>query len=466
MAQTQWRSGKHEDKVTFELFVRRLPSDYGFLLAAGLADCLDYLQRFAYSEEELQVLAAQCAVNDEPDSGPLYDLAFIEYLRHLRFTGEIYAIPEGTAVGAAIPMLRVTAPRVQAVLVEAALIATINQATAIASKGARIALAAGGRPVWDGSLRRNPGGATAGVVAARAAYIAGLAGSATVRARVVLNIPTTGTMAHAEIQSWGEDGEQECFENWLRRNPHRAVLLVDTYDTRRGVERALAASIATGIAIKGIRIDSGDLAETCTWARTRLNAGGSHATQIMLSGDLDEYKIAALLDSGVPVDLFLVGTMLVNPGATGAVYKLVEQRVMDSNLHHVMKKAVDKQTDPGSHRIWRDNDGRQIIALADELIPDAHQIMERVMVLGRIAVTQPDLATMRAHAASELATLTAANTRLHKPQVMTVVRTRNLWELRARLGDNEASAQLLTMAPSNPAAIHIAVTEAVESVLS
>jgi nicotinate phosphoribosyltransferase len=444
MAQTQWHDKRHEDKVTFELFVRRLPADYGFLLAAGLADCLDFLERFAFNEEELTVLAAQYAINDDPDSGRLYDPQFIEYLRRLRFTGEVYALKEGTVVGAAVPILRVTAPRIQAVLVEAALIATINQATSIATKGARITHSAHTRPVWDGSLRRNPGGVQSGVVAARAAYIAGFAGTATVRARVV--------------QSWGEDGEQSCFENWMRRNPHRAVLLVDTYDTHRGIERALAASKATGIPIKAIRIDSGDLAATCNWARTRLDAAGAHTTAIMLSGDLDEYKIATLLEEKVPVDLFLVGTMLVNAGALGTVYKITAQSVVDSNLHYVMKKAIDKQTDPGTHRVWRDGNGRQIIALADEVVPDAQQIMYKVMVMGKIAGNQPDLESMRAFATGEIAALTNATIRLHKPEVITVVRTRALWELRAQLGDIEAQAQLLTMALSSGE--HIAITEA------
>jgi len=459
MPHSQWKSGAHEDKVTFEIFVRRLPADYGFLLATGLADCLDFLERFRFDEEELEVLASQYARDGDPESGPLYEPGFIEYLRGLRFTGEVYALPEGTVVGPGVTILRLTAPRIQVTIVEAAILATINQATSISTKAARLTFAAQGRPVWDGSLRRSPGGVTAGKVVARSSYIGGLTGTSCVRARVKLGIPSAGTMAHAEIQRWGEDGEHACFENWLTNNPYRAVLLVDTYDTRRGVERAIAASVITGVPIKSIRIDSGDIAELCRWARSRLDAAGMNETQIMLSGDLDDFKIEELLAAGVPADNFLVGTMLANPiaGALGVVYKLTEQHDAEPHLRYVMKRAVGKQTDPGAHRIWRDKEGRQIIALPNEIIPDARQLLQRVMALGRVMSMQPSLTEIRDLAQAEVAELPERIRRLHKPEVIEVLRTRHLWELRASLGDQEAKTHLLSV-PLSPS-LHLGAVE-------
>lgn len=457
--QTQWKSGRHEEQTTFEIVVRRLPRDYGYLFAGGLADCLDFLESFRYTDEELETLSSQLAQDGDSSSGPLYDKKFIEYLRTLHFTGEVYAVPEGTAVGPGVPILRVVAPRIQATIVEAALLATINQGTSALTEASRLVLAARGVPVWDGSARRNPGGIPSALAVARAAYIAGFTGTSLIRARTMLGIPTTGTMMHAEVQSWGEDNEQACFESWLRYNPHRGVLLVDTYDTCRGVERAIAASIRVHVPIKAIRIDSGDIAKLCRWARTRLDAAGMTEVGIMLSGDLDEYKIDALVHSGVPVSSFLVGTYLANPkaGPLGVVYKLTEQKRPDPRLCHVMKRAVGKATDPGTHRVWRDKEGREIIALADELVPGAQQLLVRVMALGRVEGRQPSLEEMRAYTAKEQEALPKEIRRLDSPEVIRVVRTRRLWELRASLGCMEAEAHL-ARSPHAPSE-HVGVTE-------
>lgn len=460
--QTQWRLGAHEDLVTFEVLVRRLPPECGFLLTAGLADCLDFLERFRFTEEELAVLATQTVDEEDPSSELLYAAGFIDCLRHLSFTGEVHGIPEGTVIGPGVPILRLTAPRIQATIVEAAMISILNQATSVATEAARLVHAAGGLPVWDGSLRRNPGGVVAGLPTARAAYIAGVAGTSAVRARVKLGLPTMGTMMHAEVQRWGEDGEQDCFEAWLTNNPHRSLLLPDTYEVRRGVERAIAASVATGVPLSWLRLDSGDHLELSRWTRSRLDAAGMGEARIMLSNDLEEFKMAELMEAQAPADGFLVGTYLANPrfGPLGVVYKLTQQEELDPRLRYVMKRAVGKATDPGAHRVWRDREGRQIIALPDEIVPGAHQLTERFMALGRVTHAQPSLEQMREHAAREVAALPEGVLRWKRPEIVPVARTRHVWELRASLGDSEAQAHL-AQGPASPSPHLAAVEDAV-----
>jgi nicotinate phosphoribosyltransferase len=423
--------------------VRSLPKGYGYLVAAGLADCLEFLAGFHFSADELAFMAAQPATHGDAESGPLYHPGYIEYLRTLRFTGEVHALAEGTIIGAQVPIMRIRAPRVQATLVEAALLATVNQATGVATKAARIVTAAAGKPVWDGSLRRLAG-VGAGVPTARAGYIGGLAGTATVSAGMRLAIPTTGTMAHAWIQKFGEDAEQAAFETWLRHSPQRAVLLIDTYDVARGAARAIAASRATRVDLMGVRIDSGDLAAHAGTVRDLLDAAGMTAATIMGSGDLDEFTIADLERSGAPYDKYLVGTALGNPGPLGVVYKLTEQEVADPQLHMVMKRSVGKQTDPGAHQVVAVAPGHQLITLADEPVTAGRPLMRQVMARGAITHRQPGLEQLRAHVARQLADLPPAVTRLAAPEPVRVARSAKLWRLRAILGDAEAAATTRT----------------------
>ena len=433
MGQVQWLEGSHEDEVSFELIIRTMPEGYGYLVAAGLADSLQYLTELRFTDEELAFMAAQPIVPGDPASGRLYDPGYIAYLRTLHFTGEVHALAEGTVVGAQVPILRVTAPRVQATVVEAALLATINHATGVATKAARIAGAAAGKPVWDGSLRRLPG-VGAGVHTARAAYIGGLAGTATVAAGMRLGIPTTGTMAHAWVQKFGEDGEQLAFETWLRHSPKRAVLLIDTYDVARGAARAIAAGQATHSDLLGVRIDSGDLAAHARSVRDLLDASGMTATTIMGSGDLDEFAIDDLERAGAPYDRYLVGTRLGNPGALGDVYKLTQQHVADPGLRMVMKRAAGKQTDPGVHQVVSVAPGHQLITLAGERSAAGGGLMRRVMAGGAITHVQPGLEQLRAYVAEQLAGLPPAIARLAAPEPIRVDRSAALWRLRADLG--------------------------------
>ena len=416
MAQSFWRHEQDRDVVAFEVFVRTLPSNRGYLLVAGLEQVLDYLHHFAFLSAEIDALRAQGSL----------DAAFIDHLAEVRFTGDVNAIAEGTVAGAAMPLLQVAAPRLEATLIESALLSMINHQTLIASKAARIVLAAQGKPVWDFSLRRLHG-VEASFGVARAAYIAGCAGTATVNAGLELGIPTTGTMAHHYVQAFGEDREQAAFEQFLRDFPSRAVLLVDTYDTPRGVDRAAAASHATGVPLGGVRIDSGDLAELSRDARRRLDAAGFSGAIIVASNDLDEFRIAELLAEGAPIDLFGVGTMLgtsADAPALGGVYKLVAQTV-GGVVQMVMKRSAAKMTDPGLHQVWRTDSG-DVVGLASESDQPGIPLLDAVMRRGESLHAAPSLDSIRVRAREQLAGLTPAVARLIAPAPWPVRRSEEL----------------------------------------
>lgn len=370
MAQAYWRSGTADEKASFEMFVRKLPEERDFLVVAGLGDALAWLSEFVFYEEDLDVLR---------DLGH-YEEGFLNYLTELNPADlTIRAIPEGTRIGAQTPLLTVTGPRALGTLIEPALLTIIGHQTMVASKAARIVEAAGGRPVWDFSMRRLHG-IGAAIPTARAAYIAGCAGTATTAA-ARLGIPTTGTMAHAYIQSLGRENEQEAFERFLTDYPDQGVLLVDTYDTIEGIEKAIQAARNTGITPKAVRIDSGDLAYLSKLAREWLDREGFPETGIILTDDLNEDKIRDLLAAGTPVDSFGVGTQLgtsADAPNLGIVYKLVEHEV-EGNREFVMKTAPGKLTDPGLHQVWRSE--RDLLAFADEE-HDGESLLQEVKLNG------------------------------------------------------------------------------------
>jgi nicotinate phosphoribosyltransferase len=428
MAQAFHHTGR-DGEVAFELFVRSLPAQRGYLVAAGLEQALAYLEGLRLDAADLAWLAEQGIYRDD----------FLERLSTLRFTGRVEAVDEGTVIGAEVPLLRVTAPRIEATLVESALLAIVNHQTMIASKAARIVDASAGRPVWDFSLRRLHG-PDAALGVARAAYIAGCAGTATAVAGRRLGIPTTGTMAHHYVLAFGPSGELAAFEAFLREYPGLAVLLVDTYDTTRGVANAITASRATQVPLAGIRIDSGDLAEEARAARRSLDAAGMAATRIIASNDLDEYRIDALVRAGAPLDAFGVGTMLgtsADAPALSGVYKLVAQSEAGVD-RPVMKLSAAKRTDPGIHQVFRDPGQGDVLGLADDVLP-GRPLMRRVMEEGRTCVDLPGLDELRAHCLAERDTLPAAVRRIHDPQPWPVWRSPRLLALRASLGDDGES---------------------------
>ncbi len=417
MAADYVHEGTADELVTFELSAR---SDRP-LTVAGIDEALAFLERMRFAGADLRWLAAQ-------DAGT-FDAAVLERLRDLRFGGSVWAIREGTIVPATAPLLRLTATRLQATLVESPLLAAVNYAVRVATNATQIVRAAAGRPVWDFSMRRLDG-IDAAHSAARAAYLAGFAGTATTAAARDLGIPATGTMAHAKVMARGPAGELDVFCDQLRARPAGATLLVDTYDTVEGVRRAIRAQALTGATLKAIRIDSGDLGALAVAARELLDAAGLTATQIILTGDLDAERIGAFVAAGVPADTFGVGSQLRGGEPLSAVYKLSEQPgEADPALRYTMKLSPGKVNDPGAHQLTRRADGTHVLHLAEEPC-DGDALLAEVMRDGVRTAQAPDLAADREHAAAERGRVSEA--------VAPLQRSPRLLALRAQLAAGEA----------------------------
>ncbi|GIW43633.1 MAG: nicotinate phosphoribosyltransferase [Candidatus Binatia bacterium] len=364
--------------ATFELFVRELPPARRFLLVAGLDQALDYLEALRFSPEDIDYLRRHPSFSTVPS-------AFFDYLGEFRFEGEVWAMPEGTVAFPPEPLLRVTAPILQAQIVETFLLATINFQTMIASKAARVVTAARGRPVIEFGSRRAHG-SEAAMLAARAAFIGGCTGTSNVEAGLCFGVPTFGTIAHSWIMSF--DDELAAFEHYTRVFPHATTLLIDTYDTLAAARKIVAA----GLKPQAVRLDSGELAALSVKVREILDAGGLTATRIFASGDLDEYRIAELLQQGAPIDAFGVGTRLSTSADApnlGGVYKLVEVQA-DHQRKARVKTSPGKVTLPGRKQVWRTRsaDGHydeDWIALADEPppAPQAEPLLQLVMRNGQ-----------------------------------------------------------------------------------
>jgi nicotinate phosphoribosyltransferase len=392
MAQAYVRRGMGATAV-FELFVRSLPPERGFLVAAGLEQALEYLEALRFGDEELEWVAREGR----------FDRAFVDYLARLRFTGDVHALPEGTVFFPDEPILRVTAPLPEAQLVESRLLNLLHFQTLVASKAARAVLAAPGKLLVDFGLRRAHG-AEAGLLAARASWLAGLAGSATVLAALRFGVPVYGTMAHSFVQA--HDDEAEAFAHFAADDPEHAVHLLDTYDTEAAAEKVVALARA-GVAVKGVRLDSGDLAEHARRVRRILDAGGLGEATIFASGNLDEYALRDLVASGAPIDGFGLGTRLVTSADApylDSAYKLVAYAGRPRR-----KRSEGKASWPGAKQVWRrhGDDGRMredVLALEDD--PQAGApLLVPVMRAGRRIGRAPSLAESRAHAAAELGRL-------------------------------------------------------------
>jgi nicotinate phosphoribosyltransferase len=336
--------------VTFDLFVRSLPARRRFLVVAGIDTALERLAHFTYDDEAVAYLATLGLFDDE----------FLSWLRSFRFTGEVRAVAQGDLAFAEEPILTVTAPIIDAQLLETLLINTVGLETMVASKAARVSQACAGRPFVDFSARRDHG-LEAALAVARASYVAGAAGTSLVEAGRRYGFALSGTMAHSFVMA--HDDEVGAFRAYLRQFGTASILLVDTYDTAEGVRRAVAAMQAEGVVARGVRIDSGDLGDLATQARAILDDAGLGAVQILASGDLDEDHIAALIDAGAPIDSFGVGTQLgtsADAPYLGMVYKLVEQAGEPR-----LKLSPGKHTLPGRKQVWR-SPGLDLIALDHE----------------------------------------------------------------------------------------------------
>ncbi len=367
---------RFEARATFELFVRNLPLRRSYLVAAGLEQALDFLENVRFTADEIAYLRRHAAFQH-------IGRAFFDYLAEFRFTGEVWAMPEGTLFFPGEPMLRVTAPIAEAQIVETYLLATLNFQTLVASKAARVVTAARGRNVIEFGAR-HAHGSESGVLAARAAFIGGCQGTSNVMAGQSFGIPTYGTQAHSWIMA--HDDEEEAFQRFLDVFPKHAVLLVDTYDVRAAVERI----IATGRKPRGVRLDSGDLAADSVWVRQRLDEAGWSNVEVFASGDLDEDRIVALLESGARIDAFGVGTALATSAdapALGVIYKLVEVE-RGGAVRNAAKFSEAKVTFPGRKQVFRFAGAggkftEDVIALEGEQFPGAEPLLVRVMRDGK-----------------------------------------------------------------------------------
>jgi nicotinate phosphoribosyltransferase len=383
------------DTAVFELFVRRLPPQRNFMIAAGLEQTLDYLETVRFTAEELDW------VERHPVLGP--ELA--RELERLRFTGTVHAMPEGTMFFPEEPILRVTAPLPEAQLVETRIINLMHFQTLVASKAARVVLAAPDRTLVDFGLRRAHG-AEAGLMAARAAYVAGFAGTATVLAGKRLGIPLYGTMAHSFVQT--HDREAAAFEHFAELYPQGTTLLVDTYDTEaaaRKVVELLARRPELRPAVRALRIDSGDLAALARSVRQILDEGGLPDVSLFASGNLDEYRVHALRASDAPIEGFGVGTSLVTSADAPSldfVYKLQEYAGRSRR-----KSSPGKATWPGRKQVYRryDHDDRftsDVLTLENDVVPGAEALLVPVIEQGKRTARRENLATLRERAASQL----------------------------------------------------------------
>jgi nicotinate phosphoribosyltransferase len=414
MSASYLRQGKNEPAI-FELFVRRLPPNREWLLAAGLGPTLELIRELRFGDRELDYLRSLELFADD----------FIDHLAAFRFSGDLEALPEGTVCFANEPLIRVTAPRIEAQLVETLLLNQINFQTMIATKAARVVLAAGagepgaGERVVDFSARRDHC-ADAAMKAARSAAVAGCGGTSNVGAAMRYGLRSVGTMAHSYVLSF--ESEEAAFRAFMEDFPQSAVILVDTYDTLEGVRRAISASRDTGIRLAGVRLDSGDLLELSVATRRLLDAAGMSETQIAASGDLEEDRIAELVAAGAPVDIWGVGTDLGtsrdSPVVNG-VYKLVADRRGDG-WRGVWKHSPDKGTVPGPKQVFRRYDGdlmsADMIAGADERL-EGEPLLVPAMRNGE-PVRRESLEEIRERSAAQLAALPE---RLRRPALGEVV---------------------------------------------
>jgi nicotinate phosphoribosyltransferase len=377
-AYVAWRTGRN-GIATFDLYSRRAPFGGAYLLVAGLEMALEFVNAFRYTEDDLGFLAQ---IRD-------YDRHFLDHLRHLRFSGEILAMPEGSIAFPNEPLMRVTAPFQEAILLESGLLQAVNLATLIATKASRIVRAARGRPVAEFSLRR----AQEPYVATRSSRIGGAFSTSFLGAAYRFRLLPTGTIPHALVQLF--DTEREAFEA-VAEAYNRYTLLLDTYDSRAAIHTAVEVARHVrdrlGHVLATVRLDSGDLVEDAKYVRGVLDAAGLHEVKIAASGDLDEFLISDLLAAGAPIDTFGVGTSIgvgagsvehdIEGAALGGVYKQVWY-VDERGEHPKIKVAGDKSTWPGKKEVYRRGKFEEdVIMLADEPKPNTSERLLKPVVVG------------------------------------------------------------------------------------
>ena len=392
---------KKFEPATFDLFIRRLPENRSYLLFAGLEQVLLFLESAKFTEKHLAYLQKQG-----------FDAKFLDYLRKFKFTGEVWAVPEGTIAFPCEPLIRVTAPIIEAQLIETFLLNTVNLQTTIATKASRVVNAAKGKAIIEFGLRREHG-IDAGMKVARCSYIAGCQGTSNVLAGLTYCIPVFGTMAHSFVMSF--EKEIDAFRAFAKTFPNKSTLLIDTYDDIAGAEKAAVVAKELekiGCKLGGVRLDSGDLAEISNKVRALLDEKGLRYVTIFASGDLDEYKIAELLSKGAKIDAFGVGTRMgtsADRPYVDVIYKLCETMSESGEFSPIMKLSEGKATLPGRKQVFRFKDkkgnfAKDVIALADEKM-EGEPLLVKVMENGEITCDLPSLGEIRATASENLSKL-------------------------------------------------------------
>ena len=390
MAAGYWRAGKAAEVAVFELFIRHMPPNRNFLIAAGLQQAADYLLNLKFAEDEIAYLRSL------PQFATV-DAGFFDALRSWRFTGDLFAVREGTPIFPNEPLLTLRAPLIEAQLPETYLLSTLGFQTMIASKAARSVDAAAGRSVVEFGTRRahSP---EAGVLAGRAAYIGGCQGTSNTLAGFRYSIPVFGTAAHSWVLSF--PSEVEAFRRLQELLGPATVHLIDTFDTLEGARRAAAL----GQPFWGVRLDSGNLIELSRAVRTILDEAGHREAKIMATGDLNEHKILELVAAGAPIDSFGVGTELatsIDAPSHGGVYKLVEVRA-GGERRYVAKLSADKATIPGAKQVFR-YPRHDLLARSSESHPDAHSaLLEPVILHGELVQPLPSATEARDWARTSL----------------------------------------------------------------
>jgi nicotinate phosphoribosyltransferase len=458
MAQGYWKAGVHGRRAVFELFTRSLPFGGGFAVACGLAAACETLERFRLDEGDIAYLRGLQGT----DGRPLFEPAFLEELAGTRFTADVDAVPEGTVIFANEPLVRVEGPVLECQVLETALLNRINFETLIATKAARVKLAADGDPVLEFGLRRAHG-IDGGISASRAAYVGGCDATSNVLAGKMFGIPVRGTHAHSWIMFF--DSEPEAFEAFARSQPGNCIFLVDTYNTIQGVRNAIEAGRRLrqrGFEMTGIRLDSGDLGALARQARRLLDESGFPEAAVVASGDLDEHAIARLKEERVPIGMWGVGSKLATAygdPALGGVYKLVGVRRDDGSLDPRLKISDDpeKASFPGAHQVRRYVERGRFVAdamydtdrglragctmvdlasskrrkLGDELAFE--DLLVPILRDGKRVADLPPAGQARSRAADQIARLGAGVKRLREPESYPVGLELGLHETRERL---------------------------------
>ena len=431
---------KKFEPATFDLFVRRLHENRSYLLFAGLEQVLLFLKSVKFTEEHLSYLKKQG-----------FDQQFLDYMRDFKFSGDVWAVPEGTVAFPCEPLIRVTAPIIEAQLVETFLLNTVNLQTMIATKASRVVHAAKGKAIIEFGLRREHG-IDAGMKVARCSYIAGCQGTSNVLAGLSYGIPVFGTMAHSFVMSY--EKEIDAFRAFAKTFPNKSTLLIDTYDDIAGAEKAatVAKELAKkGCRLDGVRLDSGDLTKISKKVRKLLDKKGLRYVRIFASGDLDEFKVAELLKNDAKIDSFGVGTKMgtsADKPYVDVIYKLCETMNEKGSFSPIMKLSEGKVTLPGRKQVYRfkDKNGnfeRDVIALTDEKV-NGEPLLVKVMEKGEIIYDLPSLDEIRATAAANLSKLPEKYKELTNAPEYLVELSRDLEKLIRKLKRKLVKTEILT----------------------